>query len=310
MGFPNKEQSDAIVAAYRDDDVATVATVASEHEVSEATVLMCLKRAKMPLRDGDAELAGIPPSAPAVDTASPAFKEAVASTVAEVLANMGAPQASAAPSDWAEFMQSMKQLAQSLNDQKPGYNKPLSPEEMAEREEGRKAFFRLIEAAKDAVEEMGPKGARERGLLPEYIVGPGGIYAMTESGEQLFSPGQRAFLTIPPPIDFEPLNEAAEAIMLAQKQWLGQERPDVGEMVAAAQIRAMGRDPAEASDRRTNRRSRDVFDLDADAPVVDVGPRRIMGAMVQDSGNDGHTQFRITKGLVGRPVTGPVFVDS
>lgn len=309
MGRLSNETVAEMVGLYRDDPETTLGDVAGAYGVTAETVTKHLHAAGVPIRPegGNESDKG---TAPRMDdiTKTPAFQEAVAKAVAQTLADLGAPKAEAAPADWAEFMQSMKQLAQSMDQQRPGYAKPLSPEELADREEGRIAFFRLLDQARDAVEEYGRKGARERGLVPEYTVGPNGFYMPTDDGEQLFSPGQPLFLTAAPPADFEPLNEAAGLIMAAQKQWLGEEVQDVGEMVAAAQMRALGHDPDKA-DRDTARRTRVVAEIDHDRETVRVGPRRIMGTTVEETGNDGHTQFRLTKGSPARPVSGPVFVN-
>ncbi len=237
-------------------------------------------------------------------TSSRAFRDAVSDAVKAAMAER--PPAGQAPADWADFMSNMRQLTEAFQVQSPGFNKPLPPEEVAKRASGRDEFFRLIMEAAAAVENFGRMGAKSRDLVPEYLVGSGGILANTDQGEQMFSPGQRLFYTEAPPKDFLPLNLRAGEIMHAQMQWLGLASPGVETLVKNGLITAEGGDPMAEDQKRTNRNNQ-FAEIVPDSGVVSVGARRIMGATVEESSDNGRGRFAITKGQVGRPVTGPVF---
>lgn len=237
-------------------------------------------------------------------TSSPAFRTAVADAVRAAMAER--PPAGQSAADYADFMSNMRQLTEAFQVQSPGFNKPLPPEEVARRSAGRETFFRLIVEAAEAVENFGRQGAAKRDLVPEYLVGSGGILADTDQGEQMFSPGQRLFYTQAPPKDFLPLNMPAGEIMHAQFQWLGMPTPGAEALVNSAVITANGGDPNAEDQKRANRNSQ-FAEVVPDSGIVSVGPRRILGATVEESSDNGRGRFAITKGQVGRPVTGPVF---
>lgn len=313
MSALSKQRIDGIVAAYRDDESATLASVAEAEELNIATVRKHIESAGVPIRPdfspSDDDL-GIGASVEDV-TNSAAFKDAVAEAVAQALAKVGVKSASPSPDgpnspDWQDFIKKMEALTDSVNVQKPGYQKPLTPAELSLREEGRREFFNLLRDTKNAVHEYGKQGAISRGLVPQYIVGEKGFYGNTASGETLFEPGLRIYLTVAPPEDFLPMNEAAAAIMRAQLQWLGEPTPEIGELVAQAMMRANGSDSTFIVGNEDPVHADDASLVDANAEVLDMRPKRTMGMSVPEL--RGMQNGPLSPGAMQAPA-GPIFVN-
>lgn len=306
MAFLKKDVKDALIARYRDDLAETLQTVADAFGTDVGTARHYIAKAGIAIRDvsdmTDRDLGIASPDIEDI-TSSKAFRDAVSAAVRE---SIGAQMGAGGGMDFAAFMSEMRQLTSAFQQQSPGYNKPISPEEVARRQEGGDGFFRLIAEASEAVENFGRQGAAKRGLVPEYLVGANGIYAPTDNGEEMFSPGQRLFYTEPPPRDFTPLNELAAGIMHTQMVWLGLPTPGPEKMLANGLIVAAGGDPF-ADDRKRGKRNSNMAEVVPDSGVVEIGPRKIMGTSIEGVADDGRARFSITKGQVARPVSGPVF---
>ncbi len=290
MPFPSKETADAIVASYRDDETETVETVAAAHDVSTAMVEMCLKRAKVPLRETGDETdddLGIGAPLEAI-TETQAFRDAVAEAVARALAEMGPRAAKAKQADnpeWDEFMDRLgskfDQLIHATKVQQAGYQKPLTADEVTARAAGERQFRDRIKQVRRDIAEYGKPKALQMGLIPRYYVGEGGYYGMTVAGEKQFLPGEEIWLASAPPVDFLPLNDCAGAIMAAQMQWLGEAPPPIDELIAQAVAKAQA-GPASTTGVDIPVHEDDAALVDPGAAAVHVGPRRIMGTSVEE----------------------------
>ncbi len=285
MAFLNKEQIEQVVSSYRDDPTATMETVAEANNTTVATVRSYLDKARVAIReaaDESDEDLGIGVDVESM-VQSDVFQKAVADAVAAALSKIGMPQASAAngaPPEWAQFMDKMERLTNSLDVQKPGYQKPLTPDELTLRAEGYAEFTRLLRNAKLATLEHSAQKAVSLGLVPEYVVGEQGYYGNTAQGETLFASGQRIYLTSAPPEDFLAMNDAAAAILQAQLQWLGEPTPSIEELVAQAMMRVRGADTTFIVGNDAASHSADAILIDAER--VDVGARRTFGTSVAE----------------------------
>lgn len=254
MAALTQDKIDSIVKAYRDDPSATLNSVADAEEVSWATVKKYVEAAGVPIRgeggQSDEDL-GIETADQAPDIQAllqtPEAQDAIARAVAAHLAAAGAqtapvpqtPATTGAP-EWEQFMKQMEKFTESVNVQKPGYQKPLTASELQSREEGKDTFFALLRQVRLDIAEHGKQRAANMGLIPHYVVGEGGYYGSTAQGETLFGPGTHIYLTTPPPEDFLPINDTAAKIMRAQLQWLGEPTPPIEELVAQTMMRVRG----------------------------------------------------------------------
>jgi hypothetical protein len=309
MAAHTKESIARAVDMYRDDPSATVETVAEAAGMSPEFVRKSIEQAGVPIRDyrglTDEDL-GIGMDMDAI-TSSPAFQDAVAKAVAAAMANI-VPQNAAPTSstpEWQRFMDQMERMTDSLNVQKPGYQKPLSPEELGLRAEGEMEFWRLIRRVRLDIADHGKEAAVRMGLVPMYIIGENGFYGSTAQGETLFAPGLQIYLTVAPPEDFLPMNETAGAIMRAQMQWIGEPTPDIGELVAQAMIRAKGGDSTFIVGDASPSHSDDAMIVDASLAPVNMAPARTMGTNVPELKP---VNMPFAPGSSPVP-TGPVFVN-
>lgn len=311
MPAPSKEGIESIVSLYRDDDSATLASVAEAAGLRPETVRRYVEAAGVPVRDdagaSDEDL-GIGMDMDSI-TQSAAFQDAVAEAVAKALAqrnikpaDTGQHEGPGSP-EWLKFVEHMERLTESVNVQKPGYQKPLSPDELESRREGEKEFFALLRNVRLDIADHGKDKAVSLGLVPEYIVGEQGFYGSTASGEILFLPGQRIYLSAPPPEDFLPMNNSAAAIMRAQMQWLGEPTPAIEELVAQAMMRARGSESLSIVGDATPQHRDDATLIDAEA--VNIGPKRTMGTSVPELTVTSHGP--LSPGSTTGP-KGPVFV--
>lgn len=325
MSRMSNDQIASIVALYRDDATATLEQVAEASEITVATVRKHVEAAGIVIREdagagylspSDEELGiGIEEAAPinmAAITRTPEFRDAVAQAVAEALRQVSAkPAIPSAPegansSEWLAFMQQMERLTESVNIQKPGYQKPLTPDELESRRAGEAEFFRLLREVRLAIADHGKQKAVALGLIPEYIVGENGFYGSTASGETLFLGGQRIYLTAPPPEDFLPMNESAAGIMRAQMQWLGEPTPSIEELVAQAMMRARGSDSLHIIGNEEPVHRDDASLVDPSGDIIDIGPKRTLGTSVPELVVQQHGP--LSPGAATAP-KGPVFVN-
>ncbi len=324
------DRIEKIVSMYRDETNTTLDAVASSNGVSVATVRKYVERAGVFVREDF-----VLPVKPAGDESAPAnasdedlgigedvvaevsnpygpeFHAAVAAAVAAEMAKVKAPaKASKAEDgpeslDWKRFMDKMGELTDSVNVQKPGYQKPLTAEELSSREQGQRKFFAFFPKIRMAIAEHGKEKAIALGLVPEYIVGEKGFYGSTASGEMQFMPGLRLRLTTPPPEDFLPMNDLAGAIMQAQMQWLGEPTPEIGELVAQAMMRAKGVDPTYVAGLDDPVHPDDATIVAGGEPLANIGPKRTMGTSVQELRA---TNTPFSPGSSPVP-SGPIFVN-
>jgi hypothetical protein len=300
-----------MVALYKADPTATVESVGVAYGVSPETVRKHLAAAGVEERtiapESDEELGigeeELPASAPlSVDDilSHPAFAAAVEAAVKArmAMAVLEAPTSSGLPK---EFMDRMEQLIHSVEVQKPGYQKPLTPEEIASREAGRQEFFRLLKDVRVAVAEHGRERARRLGLLPLYMTGPSGYFDCTSA--VWVQPGVEMWLMKAPPEEFLPLNDVAGAIMRAQMQWLGEPTPPIDELVAQAMIRAKGGADNAFSDLSQTQAEPDLEIVDKAAAPVSLGPSRVMGTVAPE------VRAKVIPGSGAALPAGPVFVE-
>lgn len=320
MGALPQEKTDAIVAAYREDPSATLNSVAEANEVSWATAKKYIEAAGVPIRGesspSDADL-GIGSSEAAgtdIDAMlqNPLVQDAIARAVAAHLATAGVqPMALAPPPGqdgpaWSSFMEKMGQLTDSLQVQKPGYQKPLTPDELSARNAGWEEFFSLLRNVRIGIADHGKQKAATLGLIPHYVVGEGGYYGSTAQGETLFSPGTHLYLTTPPPEDFLPMNATAGAIMRAQMQGLGEPTPSIDELVAQAMMRARGSDGGLDIIGSDEPNHADDASIVPGHDKMDVAPKRTFGT--------GVPELKVTDGAplspgATPPPRGPVYVN-
>ena len=310
MPLLGKDKAAAIVAAYRDDESLSFADVAAQFSVAESSVHKALDDAGVVPRTADAsdEDLGIGMDIGEL-TSSQVFKDAVAEAVAQAMAAQGgkAPRTNEPGGNvaWDGLMEKLERMVQGLDIQKPGYQKPLTPDERSSRDRGKDKFFALLRQVRRDVAEYGKAKAVSMGLVPSYIVGRNGFYGMTAAGEMLFRPGQQVYQMAPPPEDFLPMNECAGAIMVAQAQWLGEPTPDAGELIAQALVRAHGGDPAFLTAAEQVSHADDVELIPGADAEVDVGPRRMMGSSVAEEPR----RAAGPRPLAGAAPAGPTFID-
>lgn len=221
----------------------------------------------------------------------PALQAAIDAAVAQRLAQLGAPVASAVPASseaFQAFTATLKHLIESQTMQMPGYQKPLSADEMDRRAKGHIEMRALL------------KECEAKGRPPLWEVGEGGFFECTNALE--FIQGQQIRTYLPPAEGFVPLNAEAEAVHAAMMVWIGGPTPHIGDQVEAAKI-AASQAPLVTGALQPARRP-GLVEVVADvAPTTTKPQRRSMGSIVPE-----RREISMAERAAGP--AGPVFIGA
>lgn len=188
---------------------------------------------------------------------------------------------------FAKFLSSVERMLDGRDEQRPGFIRPLAPEELESRAQGKVLMHALIRRAKDD------------GKWPEYLLvdtfqGP------SPAGPILYAAGQQVRWRGAPNENMVPIDETAAEIFAAYKQWIGEVvKPEEILKYAVGLVRG-GEALPQTAFVRTGSEDIQVIDV----PTVDVQPKRILGT------NGPELRGRpmpAQPGIVAQPA-GPVFV--
>jgi hypothetical protein len=231
--------------------------------------------------------------------AHPAFAAAIESIV-EARLKQAAPAPASTGSTGSEaafnaFLSKFDHMLEVQAEQRPGYIKPLSADEVDARARGKRDMFALL------------KQFKAEGVWPHYLLlgseneQAGAFYGPSPNGPMIYQAGQEIKTRLPPAETFQPLNEPAVRVFEAYKRWVGEVIP-VDELIAQAAAAARGQSNAPEVEHET--RTLDPEVMVVDVPKREVGPKRVLGT--------------ITPELRGKPMpgqpnvvaqpTGPIFV--
>lgn len=300
------KQVEQAIAYYGKGDGAGLSEIAEAMGVDAATIRYHLKKHGVyvpkagapPVEDKfetDEELGfGVEDEAPApVDQMSALLADPrmaamldqlVAQRVAQMTVAASAPSESGAMAELAKTLGRMIEL-QAI--QQPGYQKPLSAEEMESRLAGKVQMDSLM------------AHYRNIGLTPKYTVGDGGFFECTNAIE--IAPGSEVRTFLPPPEDFIAENEPAIEIMAAQRKWLGVATAHIGDQVEAAMKAAKG--PMFIDNVPTAAAKPGLVEITKQPPEKASKTRRSMGSIVREP-------VEITMAERAAGPQGPVFADA
>lgn len=224
----------------------------------------------------------------------PRFAKLIEAAVSQRMASMGhaAPAQSGSEAAFAAFLGKFEKIVEARDEQRPGYMKPLSAGEIADRNAGQEKMFALIAECK-----------RGSGEWPKYLIAdPEGFHGPSAAGPMLYPPGQEINWRGPPSDKFQPLNAPAMAIYAAYKQWVG-EVVSIEELVAAAANEARG-GIAIPESALVRAGAEDIQVIDA--PLRDMTPTRALGT------NGPETRGRPMPAQAGAVMApqGPVYVEA
>lgn len=212
---------------------------------------------------------------------------------AAVEARMGAlgRQTSGLPSTdraFDAFLDKLEHVIGVASEQKPGYIKPWTAEEVDARRRGHSDMLQLI------VEFKASK------LKPLYLLKEP-FYGPSPSGPILYEAGREIITCLPPAENWEPQNEAAAKVYSAYRRWVG-DPISVEDLLANAMMNARGGPRvAEVTDEPALAHS----DVElVEGAVREVGPTRTLGTVVPE------TRGKLMPGqpgITGQPV-GPFSV--
>lgn len=196
-------------------------------------------------------------------------------------------------SDFREFLDKFGHSIEVLQEQRPGYIKPLGADEIDSRAKGKADMFALLRQYK------------ADNVWPEYLLSDEGnpFYGPSINGPVLYEAGQTIRTHIAPAECFQPLNEPAMQVYQAYKRWIGEVVP-IEELIAQAAAAARGQAYDSAPEV--------AFESKVDAPEVqlvstpirDVGPKRVLGTLTPET--SGKPMPR-QAGVAPQPA-GPIFV--
>jgi len=225
--------------------------------------------------------------------ANPDFAKLVDAIVATRIG--AAPVAPVAPTsqiggaEWREFMGKLERQFDAMSEQKPGYIKPFSADEVAARARGLRDMKAILAEY------------RAKGVWPTYLLGEP-FYGQSQNGLKLHEAGRKIKTLVFPAESFQPLDEAAARVYEAYKRWVG-EVHEMGDLIAAAMAAARGDNGPQAPELTGGKpvaAQSDVIELEDDA--IDVSPRRQMGTIVPEPRPVGQ------RGATG-PAVGPDFAE-
>jgi hypothetical protein len=238
----SEREVDDIVRLYDRGHGQTIADLAKAYEAKPAAVRYRLKQRgeleiqdrsekQMSAEDTDESLGiGKEDAAPsgAADLAAllqnPLLKQLVDAAVAERMSQLAAPQLPNDSSAFSDLAASLKHMVEINHMQQPGYIKPLAVDEIDRRAQGAVDMWALL------------KQFEAEGRAPLYTVGENGFFECSEAQE--FGDGEQLRTFLPPPVDFTPENDEAEAVHEAMMRWIGGENPDIGQRLRDAQLDA------------------------------------------------------------------------
>jgi len=220
----------------------------------------------------------------------PSFAKIVDAAVAQRLA-VSAPSSGSFSPEYSALLERIERSLSAKDEQRPGYMKPLTADEIQSRREGEARMWSEIETAKSR--------ARAGGEWPKYLLtdtfnGP------SAAGPVLYDSGQEINWLGAPGETFQPQNEAAAIIYAAYRQWVG--KPvTVDQLLAKAAAEARGGTAIpEQALVRTGAEDIQVIE----GPLRDMTPKRVLGTSgIETRGKPMAKQ----PGIVQQP-QGPVFV--
>lgn len=177
-------------------------------------------------------------------------------------------------------------------EQRPGYIKPLSADEVDGRRKGRVDMFALL------------RDYKTRNVWPHYLLGDESnpFYGPSPNGDILYEAGQEIYTRLPPAEGFKPLNEEAVAVYEAYRRWVGDAIP-IADLIAQAAADARGGAPSPEI-AEVNMRTPDAEVRLVDKPARDVGAKRVLGNLTPEKRGVGMPK---QTGVVAQPA-GPTFV--
>lgn len=191
------------------------------------------------------------------------------------------------------FLSKFDHMLEVQAEQRPGYIKPLSADEIDSRRKGRVDMFALL------------RDYKLRNVWPQYLLGDEAnpFYGPSPNGDILYDAGQEIYTRLPPAEGFKPMNDEAVAVCEAYRRWVGDPIP-VEELIAQAAATARGGSPSPEI------AAVDVRTPDPEVRLVegktrDVSPKRVLGTTAPElRGRPMPKQ----PGIAGQPV-GPTFVS-
>jgi hypothetical protein len=192
------------------------------------------------------------------------------------------------------FLAKFDHMLEIQSEQRPGYIKPLSADEIDGRRQGREDMFTLLRDYKAA------------NVWPEYLLGDEAnpYYGPSANGDILYEAGQKIASRRPPGEGWIAMNEPAMRIYEAYKRWVGEVVP-VEHLIAQAAAIARGESSTLTAEMPVQARNEDPDVRLISADKVEVGPKRVMGTLAPEL--RGKTMPR-QPGMTPEP-TGPVFVS-
>lgn len=322
---PSKQPNPAVtekmvddwVALYADGKGEPLSAIAKAYQLSPATVRYHLKKrgALAPSQETEMDAAGVDEDDEALgigvddDEPQPAFtvealmehpefSKVLEAAVAQKLAQMG-HQAPAQPMNpgsatFDAFLEKLEHVMGVRDEQRAGYIKPLTAEEMDARKQGAadmKALLRRFKA---------------ENIWPTYLIvgeGPGAFfYGPSPNGDISYEAGTQIRCRLPPSELFQPVDEAAAQVIEAYRRSVGDPIP-IEDLVSQAIINARGPSQAPAIEQTVKVLEPEVMIVDA--PKRETGAKRTFGTIVPEL--RGQTMPK-QPGVSAQPV-GPVFVD-
>jgi hypothetical protein len=223
--------------------------------------------------------AGAPQTISGVDVATLLANPDFARMVDAIVTSRLGAQAGAAPSpapsslgsspEFREFMLRLERQFDAMQEQKPGYIKPWTADEMAARARGL-ADLKAILA-----------DYRARNVWPTYLLGED-FYGQSQNGLKIHKAGKKIRTLVFPAESFVPMDEYAARVYEAYKRWVG-EVHEIGDLIASAMAIARGADgpaPPELTAGKPMLAQSDVIELEDEA--VDVSPARTLGTLVPE----------------------------
>ena len=192
------------------------------------------------------------------------------------------------------FLAKFDHMLEVQAEQRPGYIKPLSADEIDARRQGKEDMFLLLAQYKAA------------NVWPEYLLTDESnpYYGPSPNGDILYEAGQTIASRRPPGEGWAPMNEPAMKVYEAYKRWVGEVVP-IDELVAQAAAIARGQSTTAIAELPTQTRIEDPDVRLVSSEKVDVAPKRVMGTLAPEL--RGKPMPR-QPGVAAQP-TGPVFVS-
>jgi hypothetical protein len=281
----------------------TISALAAAHEVTTAAIRYHLKKAghgaatpRGPFSDdespSDEDLGIGEEDAPAAGLdinallAHPDFAKIVNAAVGAKLKSVGAPAAAFSGSGDGGFDLFLKRLEEVIGvaaEQKPGYIKPLTTEQVTARRQGHSDMLQLMTEFKTAH------------VKPVYLLNQP-FYGPSPSGPVLYEAGQEITTCLAPSEEWEPQNEPAARVFEAYRRWVG-DPTTIEDLLATALINARGGPrPMEVTAEPA------ATDSDVqlvDKPKRDVQPNRTLGTVTPERRG---VAMPGQPGVVGQPV--------